>query len=348
MKNPFDFMCRRANSDGSSSLDAQGAVHAGQESGEKMREQGNETESNVDSDCDVDEDASWALRIVTAIALTLCAVWLFSCLHPFVKLILETDGTSRVMAWVLFAVPAALIFACFVYVVWGYLHLPKIVRYSRKKYVGKESKLVWLLSRRYVSRIQGPKGAYEALIGEDAAEELVKLRGTSIVNTLIWLEQFDKYQSALYKQAEREISKFSTRIGASTIVSQMRATDMIVVVVLSAMMLLKLARIYNQRMSIMSALRLALRWGVNVYVAGESQAFSQKLAKGILNFTGKTVAAAGNVIPVPGAPALGAGAAKMCDMASGAVGIAAEFAINKILARKLGVFAHKQLQALID
>ncbi len=347
MRNPFKR--RTADPDGSRVLIVNGDDPAGQRLVEKMcqNNKANVTESNVDPDCDVDEEPSWALRIVVAIALTVCVVWLFSCLHPFVKLILETDGWSRVMAWVMFAVPATLMLACLAYVVWGYLHLPKIVKYSLKKYGGRETKLASMLSRRYLARIsEGKEDAYESLVGEDAARELRMLRGMSAEeDSIAWLEQFKKYQSALDKKADREISKFSTRIGATTAISQTRATDMIAVIALSAIMLLKLARIYNQRMSTLSALRLALRWVANVYVAGEAQSVTRKIAKQVIGGLGKLAAPLGTAF---GHPIEGAAAAKGLDMAAGAVGIAAEFAVNKFLARKLGVVAHKQLHALID
>jgi hypothetical protein len=149
----------------------------------------------------------------------------------------------------------------------------------------------------------------------------------------------------LDKQADREISKFSTRIGATAAISQTRLTDMIAVVVLSAMMLLKLAQLYNQRVSTLGAVRLALRWGTNVYVAGEAQSVTGKIAKGIGKFVGVVATAGGSFI---GQPTIGASAAKAIDMTSNAIGLGAEFAVNKILAKKLGAFAHKQLHALTD
>lgn len=298
-----------------------------------------------DPDCEVDECCSWPLRMAVAIVITLSAVWLFSCLYPFVKLILETKEWDRIIALCMFAVPAILILICFVYVVWGYFHLPKIIKYSRKAYQGKESKLALLLLRRYISRIRYSKNAYAELVGDHAADVFDKLRGLGVDKYSEWLKLFETYQCALDEQAKHEISKFSMRIGATTVISQTRATDMIAVVVLSAMMLLKLARIYNQRMSTMSALRLAVRWSANVYVAGETQTVSRKVAKVIGKAAGVAATAIGAFV---GQPVIGAGTAKACDMASGAIGIGAEFAVNKILAKKLGAFAHKQLHVLDD
>lgn len=304
-------------------------------------------EQEVDPDGEIDDGHSWALRMAVAIVVMICVVWLCSSLHPFVRLIVETEGWKCVLACIACAVLLLVILLCLLCVVWGYFHLPKIVRYSRKKYEGKEKKLASLLSCRYVNRIQESKrAAYEALIGKAAADELRKLREMSVKRDFsAWLEQFETYQRTLDKQADREISRFSTRIGATTAISQTRATDMIAVVVLSAMMLLKVARIYNQRMSALSALRLALRWGANVYVAGETQSVTGKIAKGIGKVVGVVATAGGSFI---GQPAIGASAAKAIDMTSSAIGFGAEFAVNKILAKKLGTFAHKQLHALTD
>ncbi len=304
-------------------------------------------ESGADPDCEIDEGGSWPLRMAIAIVITLVAVWLISCLHPFLRLVLESEPGSlgRAMAWSMLGVLLGLVLLCVAYVAWGYFHLPKIIRYSLKKYQGKEHKLASLLSQKYIRRIKYSRNAYAALAGEDAVNALEELRKSDVGKSSEWLNQFKTFQNALDKQAKREISNFSTRIGATTVISQMRATDMIAVVVLSAMMLLKLARIYNQRLSAMSALRLAIRWGANVYVAGEAQAFSRKLAKGVLHLAGGAVKVVGSLLATP---AVGESAAKACDMASGAVGLGAEFAVNKILAKKLGTFARKQLHALDD
>ena len=306
-------------------------------------------EQEVCPDSEIDDGGSWTLWMAILIVLTMCFVWLFSCLHPFLKLIFETEkgSLSNTIALFIFGILSTLILACFVFVVVGYFHLPRIVRYSRKKYEKRQQKLASLLSRRYIKRIQDEKAAvYESLIGKDAASELKKLRTMSAeIDPCAWLKQFEAYQSTLDKQADREISKFSTRIGATAAISQTRLTDMIAVVVLSAMMLLKLAQLYNQRVSTFGAVRLALRWGTNVYVAGEAQSVTGKIAKGIGKFVGVVATAGGSFI---GQPTIGASAAKAIDMTSNAIGLGAEFAVNKILAKKLGAFAHKQLHALTD
>lgn len=341
-------MKHRCSVDGTEDCRALTILESGDKSGSKDEHRSDDAEPEVDPDCEVEDGCSWSLRIAVAIVLTFCGVWLFSCLHPFVRLILEAEGWRFWLALFMFLVPATMILLCLLYVVWGYFHLPKIIKYSEKAYrdKGRETKLALLLSKRYIGRIRCSMNAYKSLVGDDAAGEFDKLRKMAVEDSPAWLEQFKSYQKALDKQAGREISKFSTRIGATAVVSQMRATDMIAVIVLSAMMLLKLARIYNQRLSTVSALRLALRWGANVYVAGETQEFSKKIAKGTLKIVGKMADLAGKVLPVPAAPLAGSGTAKACDMISDAVGLGAEFAINKILAKKLGTFARTQLHAL--
>ena len=181
-------------------------------------------EQEVCPDSEIDDGGSWTLWMAIFIVLTMCFVWLFSCLHPFLRLIFETEkgSLSNTIALAIFVILSTLISACFVFVVVGYFHLPRIVRYSRTKYEKRQQKLASLLSRRYIKRIPNEKAAvYESLIGKDAASELKKLRNMSAeIDPCAWLKQFEAYQSTLDKQADREISKFSTRIGATAAISQ--------------------------------------------------------------------------------------------------------------------------------
>ena len=283
------------------------------------------------------------LTILSAIVVALVVIWVVSALFPLVKFVLESQGWRMWVSLAVVSIPLLAILIAMGVCIREYFRLPRIVQFSEKDYVGREDRLVRLIKDKYLDRIKVSGNAASELVGEKAAKTLEFLRKQDL-NACQWISEFKRFQDEQQEYAHKQIGRFSTRIGAATAVSQMRGADMLSVFVLSALMILQLAKIYNQRMSAVSAFRLSLRWCANVYIAGEAQTVTRKVAQ----IAGKVIELGANVVGgFVGNPNVGTAAKGAIGGVAAGVGMAAEFSINKCLAAKLGRFAKERLQVLL-
>jgi len=293
---------------------------------------------------DYEDGGSPVLTCTITLLSVVLIVWVVAALEPYVALIANSNGNCRTVAVCLVALAGvAIIVALAVFFV-QYVRLPRYVRFSRQEFKGREETLVKKLRRRHLQGLGNDARLLKERIGEAATEKVLELANEDCAPSE-WLAKFEAYQCELDGWADKEVSRFAKRIGFITSAVRSRRGDVATVVVLSSAMILRLARIYNQRMSGYSALRLALRFVLNVYVAGQAQGCLGAVAKGMGRIIGVGAAV---VTTAAGHPEMAPAVAGGVEAMSGAMGAGAEFAVNALLAKKLGGFARVQLHVLVD
>lgn len=220
------------------------------------------------------------LSLVSWTALLLLLLWLFSLSAPFLLDALTLEGWRFWASLALGILPFAsvAILALCVYV--RFCQLPKFKQLKKTPSMT-DARLRELLKSRYLAKFpdaakyvrdnafaQGGKAAR----ARQVLESLKRLRGESdgsYSDSTGWLMEFKQFQAYQDELAKDIISRTCGQVGLLTAASPWKLGDRLVVAYHAGIMIVRLSRIYNRQIPGLAAFRLACRWIIDIYVAGE-------------------------------------------------------------------------------
>lgn len=284
-------------------------------------------------------------RVLEVLFVSLLLIWLVSVISPLVGMVIASSGWRLLIALSLLLILVISVGASAIVLLYHYYSLPRIIKYNRVKF-NNDKRLAKIIKEKYISRWDGATFSTRDVKNADKLnEQLLWLQKQQTGDGEEWLNRMQDFQMELDKAADVTIGKFSTKIGAYTVASQAKITDMATVVVFSALMLRHLGVLYRQRVSILSAFQLAIHWIANVYFAS----WLQGNIKTVLAKTTSAIRSVGNKLtPAIGLTAEGATVVTGIKLASAAVTHGGEFVLNKLLAKQLGGYYKNNLHVLED
>ena len=211
----------------------------------------------------------------------LALLWIFTFSSPFLANALTLHGWRFWGALALAVLPAASVLGLLLYVLVRLRTLPRVEQFSESAFGDRVEALHSRLATCYISHIADPQKYAEengfAAKGDDLGDMpvvtcLKRLRGdmpAQCSGSEGWLLLFKEFQAMQDKRADEIIAKTWKLVALKTAASPWKIVDMLAVVYNSTMMIMRLARLYNRRSSRRAAFRLACRWIMNIYVAGE-------------------------------------------------------------------------------
>ena len=207
---------------------------------------------------------------------TAVVVWLLAQILSLFASAEAMHGVGRVVAYVAAWGSVALVG---VVAAWGLALLrrfPKVPQVAAGAYVGRETELRQRLMKGYLAAIVRPEEyVREAGFADEAraavAERigLLKRAGGIAGEAVNWLVEFKALQTIQDERAEEIVGKHMKSVAIKTAVSPWKLLDALAVFYNSAMMIFEIAKVYNRRTTKAGAVRLALRWAFNIYVAHE-------------------------------------------------------------------------------
>ena len=213
--------------------------------------------------------------------IVLALLWMFTFSSPFLANALTLHGWRFWGSLALAVLPMAFVLGLLLGVLVRLRKMPRVEQFSRAAFGDHVEALHHRLATRYVSHISDPlKYAEEngfAMKDDDPDDVPVvaclrRLRGDvpdQCSGSEGWLLLFNDFQAMQDKRADEIIAKAWKLVAVKTAASPWKLVDMLAVVYNSTMMIMRLARVYNRRTSRRAAFRLACRWIMNIYVAGE-------------------------------------------------------------------------------
>lgn len=93
-----------------------------------------------------------------------------------------------------------------------------------------------------------------------------------------WMDDFNCFQKYQEGRAYEVVKTYCTLVALKTAACPWKAIDMIIVFVNLTLMVEKIARVYNRRVSRGGAFRLLCHWFANIYISGELGAITDKAA----------------------------------------------------------------------
>jgi len=211
----------------------------------------------------------------------LALLWMFTFSSPFLANALTMHGWRFWCSLALAFLPSAFVFGLLLYVLLRLRKMPCVEQFSESAFGDHVEALHHRLATRYISHISDPR-KYAEENGFPAKDDdlddvpvvtcLRRLRGDipdQCSGSEGWLLLFKDFQAMQDKRADEIIAKTWKLVAVKTAASPWKIVDMLAVVYNSTMMIMRLARVYNRRTSRRAAFRLACRWIMNIYVAGE-------------------------------------------------------------------------------
>lgn len=242
-----------------------------------------------------------------------------------------------------------LIFLIEVSVVWYVIHyakktfskLPKITQIHRKEYSGALHTLATKLKSDYIRQFPA-QDQYAKLSGfkhgDAALCMLSRLRDHKYADSVGFMDEYDRFQLALDKQALAIIKHYAKIIGIKTAASPWKAVDIIAVFFNSTLMVSKIAKVYHRQVSRQQAFRLVIHWFVNLYISGELGQIAEGAADAIAQGTSEWLGEEGiSAVLQPAVPLLAKFGGKI-----------AEGGVNAYLAYRLGSRACGHFRELVD
>lgn len=207
---------------------------------------------------------------------TLVVLWMFSIASPFLANALTQHGWRLWASLFIGCVPMTFVLGLLVYAALRFRKLPRVEQFKAASFTNK-AELQRRLSAQYLDKFPVPEqyaidNGFADDNGNRTKEEVVtslrRLKGGA-ADSRGWLVEFERFQRMQDERAKEIIGKTWKLVAIKTAASPWKVVDMIAVVYNSTVMITRLARLYNRRTSSQTAFRLACRWIVNIYIAGE-------------------------------------------------------------------------------
>ena len=149
-----------------------------------------------------------------------------------------------------------------------------------------------------------------------------------------WMDDFAFFQKEQEKCALDIVKKYCTLIALKTAACPWKIIDMVIVFVNLTLMITRIAKVYNRRVTRGGAFRLLCHWFVNIYVSGELGAITENAADKMSNGLAQWLAG-GNAENVA-QEGLGGLLGASMPILSKVAGKAAEGSINAYMAYRMG------------
>lgn len=268
----------------------------------------------------------WALALVVVL-------WLMTISSPFISNALTLEGWRFWSSLLLGLFPAFLVLCLMVYACSKFRRLPAVRQFDESEFSNK-TELQRRLTSCYLAnfpefgRYASACGFADETGGPEVVECLRRLTGrvpSCYSDSRGWLADFRHFQELQDARAKEVVGKAWKLVAVKTAASPWRILDMIAVVYNSTNMVVRLARIYNRRVSGSAAFRLVCRWIVNIYIAGKAG----DVAQGAVEWGGANDLISSTYKPL-----------------AGLIGKLAEGGANAFLVYRLGCRAMESFRAL--
>ena len=240
-------------------------------------------DANAKSEEDsADSSASPLLVAITWVVGGGLALWLYFQLAGLLRVVLECQGWRLWVALMLFAIPVlALAYAAIrFFLVFRKLSAREQVRGDLQSSDITQNKILADRLRPYLADL--PKNydtVFERVERKDIKVLIEKLRDdSSYSDSNGWIDDFDKFQKAQEDRALDIVKTYCKLVALKTAACPWKAVDMVIVFVNSTLMIEKIAKVYNRRVSKPAALKLLCRWFMNIYISGELGAITENAA----------------------------------------------------------------------
>lgn len=237
---------------------------------------GDDTESKEDV---AESSASPLLMVITWFLGGVLALWLYFQLAGLLKLVLECQGWRLWIAIGLFAIPTlVLIYAAARFlIVFRKLPVREQVKGNLQTSDIDESKALADSLKPYLFELpEDYDVVFERENRENIKSYIKKLRDdTYYSDSNAWIKDFALFQKEQEDRALDIVKTYCKLVALKTAACPWKAIDMVIVFVNSTLMIEKIAKVYNRRVSKAGALRLLCRWFMNIYISGELGAITE-------------------------------------------------------------------------
>lgn len=225
--------------------------------------------------------ASPLLMAITWVVGGCLVLWLYFQLAGLLKLVLECQGWRLWVAIGLFAIPVLVL----TYVVTRFLivfrKLPGREQVKGNLQASDIAESEALADRLKPYLFELPED-YDAVFERDKREDIKlriqKLRDDAYSDSNGWIEDFALFQKNQEDRALDFVKMHCKLVALKTAACPWKAIDMVIVFVNSTVMIEKIAKVYNRRVTKAGALRLLCRWFMNIYISGELGAITENAA----------------------------------------------------------------------
>ena len=209
----------------------------------------------------------------------LAVFWMFSLSAPFLANALALHGWRLAAALFLGGLPPAMAVAILGYALWRFRRIPAVAQVREADFRDAKD-LRAALQLRYLAGLPAAETYAERNGFSDGEGRknrtllvacLDRLQGIvpgHYADATGWLDDFRQFQSFQDARARGIINRTALLVGVKTAASPWAIVDMLAVLYHSTLMIAALARLYNRQTSPREAFRLACRWLVNLYIAG--------------------------------------------------------------------------------
>lgn len=271
------------------------------------------------------------------------AIWLLGSFGTVLHSIAVAASLPEMLLFILiFVIDAWVVWYVIRYANKTFSELPKITQIHRKEYSGRlDNTLATKLKSDYI--LQFPEQDQYAELsgfkhGDAALCMLSRLRDHKYADSAGFMDEYDRFQLALDKQALTIIKHYAKIIGIKTAASPWKVVDIIAVFFNSTLMVSKIAKVYHRQVSRQQAFRLVIHWFVNLYISGELGQIAEGAADAIAQGASEWLGEEGiSAVLQPAVPLLAKFGGKI-----------AEGGVNAYLAYRLGSRACKHFRALVD
>lgn len=290
-------------------------------------------------------DISEEFRLLKLIAYTcgaIVAIWLLgsfcSVLH---SVAIAASIPEMLLFCIIFVIEVSVVWYVISYAKKTFSELPKITQIHRKEYSGALHTLATKLKSDYVRQFPA-QDQYAKLSGfkhgDAALCMLSRLRDHKYADSAGFIEEYNRFQLALDKQALAIIKHYAKIIGIKTAASPWKVVDIIAVFFNSTLMVSKIAKVYHRQVSRQQAFRLVIHWFVNLYISGELGQIAEGAADAIAQGASEWLGEEGiSSVLQPAVPLLAKFGGKI-----------AEGGVNAYLAYRLGSRACNHFRELVD
>ena len=234
--------------------------------------------------CGAEEPQGSSSGVLAFLGWACCLVvvlWIVSVSAPFLANALALQGWRSWASLALALLPSLFVLCVMVWVLARFRKVPRIDQFSEAAFVGNSDELQDRLTVQYLRHFSDPQryavenGFVEkGNVTDDVpiVDCLKRLKGELPSNSSGsdgWLYLFREFQRMQDERAKEIVGNTWKLVAIKTAASPWKIVDMIAVIYNSTVMIAKLARLYNRRTSSNAAFRLACRWFINIYIAGE-------------------------------------------------------------------------------
>lgn len=238
-------------------------------------------EGTIDGDGDVPKAPcigflpflGWAFCLIVVL-------WMIATSSPFLANALTLRGWRLCASLFLGLLPSMFVLGVMLYAVIRFRSIPRMEQFSEVSFIDNIDELKERLAIQYLRGFSDPQRyaiengfVDKSNVTDDVpiVDCLKRLKGeipSSCSGSDGWLYLFKEFQRMQDERAKEIIGKTWKLVAIKTAASPWKIVDMIAVFYNSTVMIARLAKLYNRRMSSQAAFRLACGWFINIYIAG--------------------------------------------------------------------------------